>query len=182
MALGAMAQNPKTRISIIACGLKYFRPSRFRSKAIVEFSRPFRIPTEYVKLYQTNKREACGKLLIHVEKQMRDVTLSAPSYKELKQVYLARDLYMPKNCESKLTPEEINTIYKRFFKGYAAFRERPEMKELLEEVDVYQRQLKVFNIGDADVSSLNINFCRMLTNLGHAIIMSLVYLSFVSLS
>ena len=48
MALGAMAINPKTRVSIVACGLKYFKPARFRSKVIVEFSRPFRIPTEYV--------------------------------------------------------------------------------------------------------------------------------------
>lgn len=84
MALGAMAMNPKTRVSIVACGLKYFKPGRFRSKVIVEFSRPYRIPTETVKLYEKNKREACAKLLVHVERLMRDVTLAAPSYKELK--------------------------------------------------------------------------------------------------
>ena len=75
MALGAMAKNPKCRISIVACGLKYFKPQSFRSKVIVEFSRPYRIPTEQVKLYQKNKREACGKLLTEIEKKMRDVTL-----------------------------------------------------------------------------------------------------------
>jgi len=31
MALGAMARDPKCQISIIACGLKYFKPHKFRS-------------------------------------------------------------------------------------------------------------------------------------------------------
>jgi len=48
MALGAMARDPNCRISIVACGLKYFKPWKFRSKVIVEFSRPYRITTELV--------------------------------------------------------------------------------------------------------------------------------------
>jgi glycerol-3-phosphate O-acyltransferase/dihydroxyacetone phosphate acyltransferase len=48
MALGAMAKDPKCKISIVACGLKYFEPHHFRSKVIVEFSRPYRIPVETV--------------------------------------------------------------------------------------------------------------------------------------
>lgn len=31
MALGAMARDPNCKISIIACGLKYFKPHKFRS-------------------------------------------------------------------------------------------------------------------------------------------------------
>jgi len=31
MALGAMAKDPNANISIIACGLKYFKPHKFRS-------------------------------------------------------------------------------------------------------------------------------------------------------
>lgn len=31
MALGAMARDPKCKISIVACGLKYFKPHKFRS-------------------------------------------------------------------------------------------------------------------------------------------------------
>lgn len=45
---------------------------------------------------------------------MREVTLSAPNYKELKQVYMARDLYMPRNMD-KYSKEDMNEIYKRFF-------------------------------------------------------------------
>jgi glycerol-3-phosphate O-acyltransferase / dihydroxyacetone phosphate acyltransferase len=84
MALGALAKDPNCKISIIACGLKYFKPHKFRSQVIVEFSRPYRIPQELVEKYKKNKREACGELLVEVEKKMREVTLNAPSYKELK--------------------------------------------------------------------------------------------------
>lgn len=83
MALGAMSRDPKCRISIVACGLKYFKPQKFRSKVIIEFSRPYRIPTELVLMYKKNKREACGQMLKEVEKKMREVTMTAPSYKEL---------------------------------------------------------------------------------------------------
>jgi glycerol-3-phosphate O-acyltransferase/dihydroxyacetone phosphate acyltransferase len=44
MALGAMARDPKCKISIVACGLKYFKPHKFRSQVVVEFSKPYRIP------------------------------------------------------------------------------------------------------------------------------------------
>lgn len=95
MALGAMARDPNCKISIIACGLKYFKPHRFRSQVIVEFSTPYRIPQDLVDKYKTNKRIACGDMLGQVEKKMREVTLNAPSYKELKQIYMAREIYMP---------------------------------------------------------------------------------------
>ena len=62
-----------------------------------------------VELYKKNKRQACGDLLNEVEKRMKDVTLSAPSYQELKELYMARNLYMPKNSAS-LSFEQINEI------------------------------------------------------------------------
>lgn len=83
MALGAMARDPKCQISIIACGLKYFKPHKFRSQVVVEFSRAYKIPKYLVEKYKKNKREACAELLTEVENRMRDVTLNAPSYREL---------------------------------------------------------------------------------------------------
>jgi glycerol-3-phosphate O-acyltransferase/dihydroxyacetone phosphate acyltransferase len=84
MALGAMARDPKCKISIVACGLKYFKPHKFRSQVVVEFSKPYRIPQELVELYKKNKRQACAEMLTEVETKMREVTLNAPSYKELR--------------------------------------------------------------------------------------------------
>lgn len=147
MALGAMAKDPTANISIIACGLKYFKPHKFRSQVIVEFSTPYRITPELIAKYKKSKRDACGEMLVEVEKKMREVTLNAPSYKELKQIYMARSIYMPSKIteqdgegvttkkKANYTIEEINFIQKNFCKGFNAYRSKPELKDLLEDID-----------------------------------------------
>jgi len=39
--LGAMSKYKDIQVRVVACGLKYFHPHRFRSKMIIEFSSPF---------------------------------------------------------------------------------------------------------------------------------------------
>lgn len=73
-------------------------------------------------------------MLVEVEKNMRDVTLSATSYKEMKQIYMARDIYMPRKLKT-LTSKEENEVYKRFFKGFSQTRDRPEVIEVLQEIE-----------------------------------------------
>ena len=51
MALGAMAQNKNLKVSIVGVGLKYFAQYKFRSKVIVEFSTPYRVPQHLVEDY-----------------------------------------------------------------------------------------------------------------------------------
>lgn len=100
---------------------------------------------------------------------MREVTLNAPSYKELRQLYMAREIYMPSSRslgegQRKFTVEEVNEINKKFFKGFQAYRSTPELKTLLEEVDIYMKELKTYNVEDYQVKSVRINFLRILGN------------------
>lgn len=44
MALGAMAEKPGLKVNIVGSGLKYFNPSKFRSRAVIEFGVPYEIP------------------------------------------------------------------------------------------------------------------------------------------
>ena len=130
---------------------------------IVEFSKPFRITQELVAKYKQNKREGTGEMLKTVESKMREVTLNAPSYKELQMIYLARDIYMPSKSKG-YTINEINEIQKKFAKGFATYRSSPELKPLLEEVEAYMRELKALNVEDSGVKTLKINFCRIILN------------------
>ena len=57
----------------------------------------------------------------------------------MKAIYLARDLYMPKTMQKELSEEESNTLYKRFFKGYNALREKPEMKVAIDDIHDYRK-------------------------------------------
>ena len=70
---------------------------------------------------------------------------------------------MPRDI-SLYTPKEINDIYKRFFKGFNAFRDHPEMKNLIEELNVYRKELKTHNVKDRDVVNLKVNFGRTILN------------------
>jgi len=112
---------------------------------------------------------------------MREVTLSAPSYNELKKIYLARDIYLPRKLKQQLSPEQLNDNYKKFFQGYNSFRDKPELKELLEEIGLYEKQLKTFSINDEDVADLRLNFAGILGNFIYALAKSVFYLSFVRL-
>lgn len=102
---------------VIPSGLKYFKRHEFRSRAIIEFGRPYRPSNKMVELYKSgNKRKACTLLLKDLEKRLREVTMTAPSLNELQAIYMARNLYMPEDPEQleALTDEQENDIYHKF--------------------------------------------------------------------
>lgn len=93
-----------------------------------------------VDLYKTNKREAIARLLTEIEKRLRDVTLTAPDYKTLTSVFLAREIYTPEN--KKLKPNEELIINRRLSEGYKRLQDRPDMKQLFEGLCLYHSYLK----------------------------------------
>jgi len=50
-------------MNIVCCGLNYYKPWKFRSSVVVEFSKPMKITKEDVALYVNAKRQATGELL-----------------------------------------------------------------------------------------------------------------------
>ena len=78
-----------------------------------------------VELYSTNKRKAIGELLNLVENMMRTVTIQAPSYKELMNIFLMRKIYMPSNV--KLTAKQEFETNQRFSIGFRKFKDHPEV-------------------------------------------------------
>ena len=66
---------------------------------LVEFGRPIEVTEDLVKLYSSNKREACAKLLENVRVGLRNVTINCPDFKTLQTILLARRLYQPSTVE-----------------------------------------------------------------------------------
>jgi glycerol-3-phosphate O-acyltransferase/dihydroxyacetone phosphate acyltransferase len=62
MALGAM-EKYGCSVTIVPAGFNYYNPQNFRSKVILEFGEPFKIPEEMVHLYKQDKKAAIAKLL-----------------------------------------------------------------------------------------------------------------------
>ena len=103
---------------IIPSGLKYFKRHEFRSKVVVEYGRPYKVSKSLVEMYKAGeKRKAVAIMLKDLQERMREVVMTAPSYDELQAIYMARNLYLPKNIQG-FTPEQENEIYQRFSRGF----------------------------------------------------------------
>lgn len=82
---------------------------------------------------------------------------------------MARRLYLPSNLP-EFTKEEENDIYQRFFKGYNAFKDRHELKDMIEEITLYRKELKTLNIQDYQVKTLKLTPLHLLFNFSVSLI------------
>ncbi|KAF9346514.1 hypothetical protein BGX26_001962 [Mortierella sp. AD094] len=180
MALGALAANPTLDLKIVCCGLNYFHPHRFRSRAVVEFGEPLTVPPELIEMYKKGgpeKREACGKLLDTIYEALRGVTLNAPDYETLMVIQAARRLYKP--THRKLQISQVVELNRRFVAGYMHFKDNPKVIEAKEKVMHYNTQLRYHGLRDHQV---NIRTTRR-----HAIgvlisrVIQMIFLSFLAL-
>ena len=84
MALGALAANPDCGVRIVPCGMNYFHPHKFRSRAVIEFGQPVEVPQHLVDMYKEGRRrEAIGELLEMVYQALVSVTVTSPDYDTL---------------------------------------------------------------------------------------------------
>ncbi|KAF9372942.1 hypothetical protein BGX21_004619 [Mortierella sp. AD011] len=180
MALGALAANPTLDLKIVCCGLNYFHPHRFRSRAVVEFGEPLTVSPELIEMYKkggTEKREACGKLLDTIYDALRGVTLNAPDYETLMVIQAARRLYKP--THRKLQISQVVELNRRFVAGYMHFKDNPKVIEAKKKVMHYNTQLHYRGLRDYQV---NIRTTRR-----HAIgllisrVIKMIFLSFLAL-
>ncbi|KRX04186.1 hypothetical protein PPERSA_11310 [Pseudocohnilembus persalinus] len=94
MALGAMAKYNK-QVTVVMAGLNYFEGNQFRSKMVLEFGQPYKIPEEFSQLYNLNKRDAIKQLLHIISERIRDVLTNIPTYKDLMSLQMAKKMYLP---------------------------------------------------------------------------------------
>lgn len=87
---------------------------------------------------------------------MKAVTLTAPTYQELKSLYLVRKLYVPNDV--RLTPTQYSELCKRFSKGYEKMKEHPETVKAMSHVNEYTNELEMTGINDHEVKSLEFNY------------------------
>lgn len=117
MALEAMAEDPSVDVQIIPTGLNYFHPHEFRSRAMIEYGRPIRIPHELIEKYKLGgeaKKEALGVLLNKIYEQLKEVTINVPDYETLQVIQMTRRLYKP--TKTHLNSFEMLNLTRRFIK------------------------------------------------------------------
>ncbi|KAJ2714859.1 Glycerol-3-phosphate/dihydroxyacetone phosphate acyltransferase [Coemansia spiralis] len=157
MALGATAANPDLGLKIVPTGLNYFHPSKFRSRAVIDFGQPIDIPPELVEKYRRGgdaKRQACDELLTTVANGLKQVTLNTPDPETLRLIQAGRRLYRP--TQHSLTMAQQVELTRRFIKGYNKYRDLPEVKELSERIADYNQHLRYYGLRDHQVESMRI--------------------------
>jgi glycerol-3-phosphate O-acyltransferase/dihydroxyacetone phosphate acyltransferase len=115
MALGAMAQNDDLNVKIVPCGLNYFHPHKFRSRAMIEFGDAISISKDLVAKFKAggaDKRAATGELLETIYKRLKALTVTCTDYDSLMVIQAARRLYKP--IHQKLTVEQTVELNRRF--------------------------------------------------------------------
>ncbi|KAJ2361432.1 Glycerol-3-phosphate/dihydroxyacetone phosphate acyltransferase, partial [Coemansia sp. RSA 2610] len=157
MALGATAANPDLGLKIVPTGLNYFHPSKFRSRAVIDFGQPIDVPPELVEQYRRGgdaKRQACDAFLETIVEGLKQVTLNTPDLETLKLIQAGRRLYQP--TQHSLTMAQQVELTRRFIKGYNVYRDLPEVKELRERIADYNQQLHYYGIRDHQVETMRI--------------------------
>lgn len=164
MALGCMDKYPNVNVKIVPCGMNYFHPHRFRSRAVVEFGEPIEISKELVHKYHnpdTNK-EAVKELLDTITKGLKSVTVTCPDYETLMVVQAIRRLYSSQFSGTIPLPM-IMEMNRRIVNGYQLYKDEPEMKELTRDILKYNAHLRHYNLPDHLVETAKVNFCKNLT-------------------
>ncbi|KAK7203681.1 hypothetical protein BZA70DRAFT_297005 [Myxozyma melibiosi] len=152
MALGAIDHNPDCNVKIVPCGMNYFHPHKFRSRAVVEFGPPLDVPADLVAKYHEGgeaRRTAVSTMLGMVQSALLAVTVTSPDYDTMMVIQAARRLYKPlhKKFPISLTIE----MNRRLIVGYTHYKNDPRIIHLREGVTRYNQNLRHLGILDHQV-------------------------------
>lgn len=164
MALGCMEKHPEANVKIVPCGMNYFHPHKFRSRAVVEFGDPIDIPLELVEKYRNpeTNREAVKEMLDTISEGLKAVTVTCSDYETLMVVQAMRRLYAGQ-LSSRLPLPMVVEMNRRLVKGYQTYRDDPKMIDLKKDIMRYNAQLRHYNLPDHLVETARINFVRNLS-------------------
>ncbi|KAL9115091.1 MAG: hypothetical protein Q9227_000885 [Pyrenula ochraceoflavens] len=155
MALGALAADPDCGVQIIPCGMNYFHPHKFRSRAVIEFGHPIEAHPDQVEAYKNgDRRGAVGSLLETVYQGLVAVTQTAPDYETLMLVQAARRLYNPTG--KKLPLPLVVELNRRLVKGYTQYKDDPRIVNLRQSVLQYNAELRKLGVRDHQVEWGNV--------------------------
>jgi glycerol-3-phosphate O-acyltransferase/dihydroxyacetone phosphate acyltransferase len=180
IALETLARSPDCGLSIIPCGMNYFHPHKFRSRAVVEFGPPVQVHPDQIEAFRaggSSKRNAIGSLLETIQESLAAVTQQAPDRETLTLIQATRRLYQP--LRVKLPLPLVIELNRRLLQGYTQFKNEPQVIQLFKAVSAYNRQLKALGIKDHQVEWGNVKrrpwwlvFLTLLYRVGELITLS----------
>jgi glycerol-3-phosphate O-acyltransferase/dihydroxyacetone phosphate acyltransferase len=144
-------------VKIVPVSINYFGAHKFRSKVIVNFGKP--IKTEYdEKRFEepSYKREKVAEMLEVLKQGMDNTKINAPSLKELKDIYCAKEIYLPDSYEIH---EKVNfEILKKFCLAYDTLKDDKEVQDTLALINHFRQDLKKHSLKVSDLRNFKNTF------------------------
>lgn len=134
-------QKHKKNVNMVEMGFNYFGPHKSRSRVVINIGKP-RIEDFNEELIEDKnyKRATIGRMLEDLKISLEDVKICAPTYKDLLNLYTAKELYIPDG--EKVDPEQDFILYKKFAHAYYKLQDKPEVKTLKEETNYFRKEIK----------------------------------------
>jgi glycerol-3-phosphate O-acyltransferase/dihydroxyacetone phosphate acyltransferase len=174
MALGTVAKYSDTTVTIVPCGLNYFHPHKFRSRAVVEYGNPIIIDQERAAEYKIDSRKAVNKLMSEIGDAMNVVTTQAPDYQTLQVIQAARRLYSYGRFKRPPLPVVVE-MNRNLLIGYNKFKDDSRIVHLKNSVLEYNRKLRTFGLKDHQLETATDNKIKTLFLLINRIAQLLFY-------
>lgn len=154
MALGTLADHPDLDLTIIPVGLNYFHAHKFRSRAVIHYGAPFKVPKELVEEYREGGREgkthSAGKLLSQIAEKLETVAINCPDYDTLMVVQACQRLYRP---SGHIPLAMVIEFTRRFLYGFNIYKDDPRVKKIYRDVQEYNKMLMDMGLKDHQVAA-----------------------------
>lgn len=102
------------------------------------------------------KKTQIGKMLDELNASLLSVKVSAPTYNELVNLYMAKEIYIPDSYE--LESEKDFTLFKKFTGAYYKIKDQPKIAELKSKVDLFRRTLRKYGLRMSELRNFEKTF------------------------
>lgn len=142
----------KRKASMIPMGINYFGAHRFRSKVIINFG-----PNKKLSLSKKEEssigeskfaRRKISEMVDKLERDMKAVKLTAPTYKELLALHYVKEIYEQSPSGSVV---ENFRVYKEFCKIYEEISVHEDIKIFMKKVLEFRQDLRITGIKITEV-------------------------------
>ena len=141
------------KTSMITMGINYFGAHRFRSKVVINFGSDQKI--RFTKEERAQMGESCfarrkiSGMVEKLERDMKAVKLTAPTYKELLALHYVKEIYALSAAGSV---DENFRIYKEFCNLYEEISKHQDVKNFMKKVQVLRQDLRVTGMKITEVT------------------------------
>ena len=127
-------------VKMIPCSINYLGAHKFRSTIFVNFGNPVVYSFDKTRFNEKGyKREIIGKMLIDIKKKVEETKISAPTYGELRDLYLIKDLITDGTI---LEQKDKFFFYLKLCNFYNQNIKNEKLKKLMKKIGFFRKTLK----------------------------------------